>query len=63
MILKAPSPDIMNKLARSVLALYPYDDDADSIDIRNVLRQCIELIARFPVLTAYAYMARRHFVD
>ena len=63
MILKAPSPDIMNKLARSVLALYPYDDDADSIDIRNVLRQCIELIARFPVLTAYAYMARRHYVD
>lgn len=63
MILKAPSPDIMNKLARSVLALYPYEDDADSIDIRNVLRQCIELIARFPVLTAYAYMARRHYVD
>ncbi len=63
MILKAPSPDIMNKLARSVLALYSYDDNAESIDIPNVLRQCIELIAQFPVLTAYAYMARRHYVE
>jgi len=63
MILKAPSPDIMNKLARSVLALYSYDENAESIDIPNVLRQCIELIARFPVLTAYAYMARRHYVE
>ncbi len=63
MILKAPSPDIMNKLARSVLALYSYDDNAEAIDVPNVLRQCIELIARFPVLTAYAYMARRHYVE
>ncbi|NLW88565.1 MAG: citrate/2-methylcitrate synthase [Clostridiaceae bacterium] len=63
MILKAPSPDIMNKLARSVLALYSYDGDADSIHLPNVMRQCIELIARFPVMTAYAYMARRHYVE
>ena len=63
MILKAPSPDVMNKLARSVLALYSYDDNPDSIDIENVVRQCVELIARFPVLIAYGYMARRHYVE
>ncbi len=63
MILKAPSPDIMNKLARSVLALYSYDENPDSLKIDNVMRQCIELIARFPVLIAYGYMARRHYVE
>ncbi|NLT11101.1 MAG: citrate/2-methylcitrate synthase [Clostridiaceae bacterium] len=63
MILKAPSPDIMNKLARSVLALYSYDADPDSLEVTNVLRQCVELIARFPVMIAHAYMARRHYVE
>ncbi len=63
MILKAPSPDIMNKLARSVLALYSYDDNPDSTSIDNVVRQSIELIARFPVLISYAYAARRHYVE
>ena len=63
MILKAPSPDIMNKLARSVLALYSYDETPDSIKVDNVLRQCIQLIARFPVIVSYAYMARRHYVE
>ena len=63
MILKAPSPDIMNKLARSVLALYSYDPKPDSTDVENVLRQCIQLVARFPVIVSYAYMARRHYVE
>ncbi|SCW28666.1 citrate synthase [Ruminococcaceae bacterium YRB3002] len=63
MILKAPSPDVMNKLARSVLALYSYDSNPDSIELSNAVRQCIELIARFPVLIAYGYMARRHYVE
>lgn len=63
MILKAPSPDIMNKLARTVLALYPYDPDPDGLSVENVLRQCIQLIARFPVLISHAYMAKRHYVD
>jgi citrate synthase len=63
MILKAPSPDVMNKLARSVLALYSYDDDPENRDRANVVRQCIELIARFPVLISYGYMARRHYVE
>lgn len=63
MILQSPSPDIMNKLARTVLGLYAYDDKADDISIENVLRQSISLIAIFPVLISYAYMAKRHYVD
>jgi citrate synthase len=63
MILKAPSPDIMNKLARAVLASYSYDANPDDINIRNVLRQCIELIARFPTMVAYGYQAKRHYYD
>lgn len=63
MILKAPSPDVMNKLARAVLASYSYDPNPDDISIPNVLRQCIELIARFPTMTAYGYQAKRHYYD
>ena len=48
MILKAPSPNIMNKLARCVLALYSYDDNPDGLEIANLLRQSLDLIARFP---------------
>ena len=46
MIMKAPSPDIMNKLARSVLALYSYDENPDDTTLENVLRQCISIIAQ-----------------
>lgn len=63
MILKAPSPDIMNKLARSVLATYSYDDDPDDTSIENMLRQCIQLIARLPILVAYAFQAKSHYYD
>jgi citrate synthase len=63
MILKAPTPDVMNSLARSVLASYSYDDQADALDIHNVLRQCIELIARFPTFVAYGYQAKCHYYD
>lgn len=63
MILKAPSPDIMNKLSRSILALYPYDQDPENNSISNVLRQCLELVARTPLLISYAYMAKRHYCD
>lgn len=52
-ILKAPSQDMMNTLARSVLTLYAYDNRADDTSIPNVLRQCIQLIALFPVLSVY----------
>ncbi|RPJ05553.1 MAG: citrate/2-methylcitrate synthase [Spirochaetaceae bacterium] len=63
MIMKAPSRDIMNKLARSVLASYSYDSNPDDLSIQNNLRQCIELIARFPIMTAYAYQAKMHYHD
>ncbi len=63
MILKAPSSDIMNKLARSVLASYSYDENPDDTSIENVLRQCIELIAAFPTMAAYGYQAKRHYYD
>ena len=63
MILKAPSRDIMNQLARSVLALYSFDEQADDTTPRNVLRQSIELIARFPLIAANALMAKRHYFE
>lgn len=63
MILKAPSKDIMNKLARSVLASYSYDPNPDDISLKNTLRQCIELIARFPTMAAYGYQAKAHYHD
>lgn len=63
MIFKAPSKNIMNKLARSVLALYSYDDNPDDISVANLLRQSFELIARFPVLVANAYSCKRHYFD
>lgn len=63
MILKAPSRDVMNKLARSVLASYSYDPQADDVSIPNVLRQCIELIARFPTMIAHGYQAKAHYHD
>ena len=63
MILKAPSGNIMNKLARSVLALYSYDDDPDSTSLPNMMRQCIELMARFPMIVAHAYAAKVHYYD
>lgn len=63
MIMKAPSNDIMNKLARGVLASYSYDPDPEGREIANILRQCIELISRFGTLAAYAYQAKRRFYD
>jgi citrate synthase len=63
MVLRAPSSDIMNKLARSTLVSYSYDDAAEERSVRNILRQTIELIARFPAIVAYAYQAKRHYFD
>ena len=62
-ILKAPSPDMMNTLARSVLTLYSYDDKADDCSVDNVLRQCLQLIALFPLLSVYGYQAYSHYHD
>ncbi|MGN0172685.1 MAG: citrate/2-methylcitrate synthase [Acutalibacteraceae bacterium] len=60
-ILKAPSADMMNTLARSVLTLYAYDDNANDISIENVMRQCLQLISLFPMLSVYAYQAYNHY--
>ncbi|MFZ2537924.1 MAG: citrate/2-methylcitrate synthase [Oscillospiraceae bacterium] len=62
-ILKAPSADMMNTLARSVLTLYSYDTNANDIGIENVLRQCLQLIALFPLLSVYGYQAYAHYHD
>ncbi|UNC91615.1 citrate/2-methylcitrate synthase [Candidatus Contubernalis alkaliaceticus] len=63
MILKAPSSDIMNKLARNVLTCYSYDSNPEDNSLSNVLRQSIELIAEFPTMSAYGYQAKVHFYD
>ena len=63
MIMKAPSQDIMNKLARGVLASYSYDENPEDRSVPNIMRQCIELISRFSTLAAYGYQARRHYYE
>jgi len=60
-IMKAPSNDMMNTLARSVLTLYYYDDNPDDTSTPNVLRQCLKLIAQFPLLAVYGYQAYNHY--
>ena len=60
-IMKAPGRALMNVLARCVLTLYSYDDNPDDISIPNVLRQCLQLIAIFPMLSAYGYHAYKHY--
>lgn len=62
-IMKAPSKDMMNTLARSVLTLYSYDDRADDTSLPNVLRQCMQLISLFPMLSIYGYQAYSHYHD
>lgn len=63
MILKAPSNNIMNKLARSVLAAYSYDENPDEQTVENYLYQSIQLIAWFPTLVAYAFQAKEHYYN
>lgn len=59
-IMKAPSANLMNALQRSVLTLYSYDENPDSIEIGNVLRQSLKMIATFPLIAVYAYGAHNH---
>mgnify|MGYP004641038841 FL=1 len=61
-IMKAPSKDIMNGLSRSVLTLYSYDHNPDDTSLPNVLRQCLNLISVFPLLSVYGYQAYNHYV-
>lgn len=62
-IMKAPSASVMNSMARSVLTLYSYDDNADDISIPNVLRQCLQLISLFPMIAVYCYQAYNHYFN
>lgn len=61
-ILKAPSEDMMNSIARSVLTLFCYDTNPNDIAINNVLRQCIQLISVFPMLSVYGYHSYNHYL-
>lgn len=60
-VMKSPSKDMMNMLARCVLNLYSYDPDPDNISVPNVLRQSLALIAQFPMIAAYSYRAYRYY--
>ena len=62
-IMKAPSTDIMNSMARSVLTLYSYDNRPNDTSIPNVLRQCLQLIATFPQLALYGYQAYDYYIQ
>ncbi len=61
-IMKAPSENMMNSLARSVLTLYSYDNNPDDTSLPNVLRQCLQLIATFPQLSVYGYQAYNYYI-
>lgn len=63
MIMKAPSPNIMNKLARSVLALYSYDENPEDTSLQNLMRQSIGLIASLPTIMVNAYQIKRRVYD
>ena len=60
-IMKAPSPNLMNGLQKSVLTLYSYDTNPDDISVPNVLRQSLQLVAKLPLIAVYNYYAYRHF--
>ena len=62
-IMKGPSDDMMNSLARSVLTLHSYDDNANDTSLPNVLRQCLKLIALFPMLSVYGYQAYNFYIE
>ena len=63
MILRQPSANIMNQLARCVLDLYSYDENPDDTSLENLTRQSIELIARVPIICANAFRAKRHYYE
>lgn len=63
MIIKAPSPNIMNKMGRGVLALYSYDDLAEDLSLPNILRQSINLIAGLPTIMVNAYQIKKRVYD
>ena len=60
MIMSAPSPNIMNKMARSVLAMYSYDENAENGQLENIMSQSVNLIAQLPTMMVYAYQIKMH---
>ncbi len=60
-IMKKPGADIMNTMTRSILNLASYDDRAMDASVANSLRQCIQLISRFPALAVYGYNAYNYY--
>lgn len=63
LIMKAPTQNMMNSMARSVLTMYSYDKNPDDVSIPNVLRQCLQLIATFPMMAVYGYQAFDYYID
>lgn len=62
-VMKSPSEDLMNTIARSVLTLYAYDENPNDLSVPNVLRQSLELISLFPMLAVYSYQAKKYYID
>lgn len=62
-ILNAPSSNVMNKIARLVLTMYSFDENPEGTDVKNLLRQSIDLIAKFPIMAVYGYQAKAHYLD
>ena len=62
-IMAAPSPNLMNKMARSVLAMYSYDEEAENTSLENVIKQSINLIAEMPSMMVSAYQTKKHAYD
>lgn len=62
-IMAAPSPNLMNKMARSVLSMYSYDEEAENTSLENVIKQSINLIAEMPSMMVYAYQTKKHAYD
>ena len=63
MILKAPSPDIMNKLQSGISALYTYDENPEDMSLENQIRQSVQIISRLPIIAAQAYSVKKHVFD
>jgi len=60
-IMKAPSANIMNKIASTILVAYSYDPNPEDTSVKNLFRQSMEIIARMPLIAAYAYQAKSHY--
>lgn len=62
-IFNAPSSDVMNKITRLVLDMYSFDNNPDDTSVKNLLKQSIDLISKFPIMAAYGYQSKAHYLD